>query len=55
MGDPPRYPDTDDAASVEPDGGSPPGMPRWVKISGIIVGVMALLVVLGVVPIWDHR
>lgn len=32
----PRRPDTGD---------TPPGMPRWVKVSAIIVGVLVMLVV----------
>jgi hypothetical protein len=41
MADPPRYTTTDD--DVEPDRGSPPPMPRWVKWPGIIIGVLVLL------------
>jgi uncharacterized cupredoxin-like copper-binding protein len=36
-------PDTDQDTSAMTDGGSPPGMPRWVKVSGIIIGVLILL------------
>lgn len=25
------------------DGGTPPGMPRWVKVSAIVVGVLILV------------
>ncbi|MBC9725025.1 hypothetical protein [Streptomyces sp. TRM68367] len=50
MADPPRYPDADDGTGVEPDSGlpssGPPRAPRWVKVSGIIVGVLILLVVI---------
>jgi hypothetical protein len=42
MADPPRDPDPGVAA----DRGSPPGIPRWVKVSGIIVAVLILLVVI---------
>jgi hypothetical protein len=49
MGDPPPYPDsegeTGDETGVGPDRESKPGMPRWVKVSGIIVGVLVVLVV----------
>ena len=38
MTDPPRSPDT----GVGPDRGE--GMPRWVKVSGIIVIILVLLV-----------
>jgi hypothetical protein len=41
MADPINYPDT----GVGPDRESPPGMPRWVKVSAIIIGVLALVVV----------
>jgi hypothetical protein len=34
-----------DDIGVEPDRESTPGMPRWVKVSGIIVGVLILLVI----------
>jgi hypothetical protein len=44
MADPPAYPDTDDTG-VGPDRGAPPGMPRWVKVFGIIALVAALLFV----------
>ena len=46
MGDPPRARDPGEAAGVGADRGSPPGMPRWVKVSGIIVAVLALLLVI---------
>lgn len=36
MTDAPRHPDTGD---------TPPGVPRWVKISAIVVGVLVVLVV----------
>lgn len=35
-----------DDTSPETDGSSPPGMPRWLKMSGIIVLVVILLVVI---------
>lgn len=46
MADPPPSPDADDG-TAEPDPGSPehPGMPRWVKVSGVVVGVLILLAV----------
>jgi hypothetical protein len=50
MGDPPPYPDsegvTGDETRVGPDRESKPGMPRWVKVSGIIAIVLVLLVVI---------
>jgi hypothetical protein len=45
MGDPPRARDPGENAGVTADRGSPPGMPRWVKVSGIIVAVLVLLLV----------
>jgi hypothetical protein len=41
MDDPPR-----DPAGVGADRGSPPRMPRWVKMSLILVAVLVLLVVI---------
>jgi len=41
MTDPPPNPDT----GVEPDRGSQPRMPRWVKVSGIVVIFLVLLVI----------
>jgi hypothetical protein len=46
MADPPRGPDTGEDAGVAADHRSPPGMPRWVKVSGVIVAVLVLLVVI---------
>jgi hypothetical protein len=46
MADRPGDPDTGEDAGVAADHGSPPGMPRWVKVSGIIVAVLVLLVVI---------
>jgi len=43
MADPPRSPNTGDDTGVGSDRGE--GMPRWVKVSGIIVIVLVLLVV----------
>jgi len=45
MADQPRYPDTGEDAGVGLDRGSPPRVPRWVKVSGIVVAVLVLLVV----------
>jgi hypothetical protein len=42
MADPSRRRDT---AGVGADGASPPRMPRWVKLSLIVVAVLVLLVV----------
>jgi hypothetical protein len=46
MADPPRSRDPVEAADLAADRGSPPGMPRWVKVSGIIVAVLVLLLVI---------
>lgn len=40
MTDPARSPDTREDTSVSPGGASPPGMPRWVKISLLIVAAL---------------
>lgn len=45
MADPPREPDTGDDTSVGHDRGSPPHMPRWVKVFGIIAIVLVLVFV----------
>ena len=45
MADPPRSRDPVEAADLA-DRGSPPGMPRWVKVSGIIVAVLVLLLLI---------
>jgi hypothetical protein len=45
MADPPRARDPGEAADMAAERGSPPGMPRWVKVSGIIVAVLVLLLV----------
>jgi hypothetical protein len=45
MADPPRARDPGEDAGVAADHRSPPGMPRWVKVSGIIVAVLVLLLV----------
>jgi hypothetical protein len=45
MADPPRARDPSKDADLAPDRGSPPPMPRWVKVSGIIVAVLVLLLV----------
>ncbi|UGY92412.1 hypothetical protein [Streptomyces gobiensis] len=41
MADVPRRPDT----GLGSDRGSPPGMPRWVKVSGIVVAALVLLAI----------
>lgn len=48
MADPPLYSETDtgDDTGVGPGRGSKPGMPRWVKVFGIIAIVLVLLVVI---------
>jgi hypothetical protein len=46
MADPPRSRDPGENAGVTAERGSPPGMPRWVKVSGIIVAVLVLLLVI---------
>jgi hypothetical protein len=48
MFDPPRSPENVEAV---PDRGSPPRMPRWVKWSAIVIGVLFLLL-LFVLPLF---
>jgi hypothetical protein len=45
MADLPSDPDTGDDTGVRPTADRPPSTPRWVKVFGIIVGVVVLLVV----------
>jgi hypothetical protein len=45
MADLPPDPDTGDDTGVRPTADRPPSTPRWVKVFGIIVGVVVLLVV----------
>jgi len=45
MADRPRDIDTGDDIGVGPDAGSPPRMPRWVKVAAIIVGVLVVVFV----------
>lgn len=46
MADPSRYPDAAEGADADSGRGVPPRTPRWVKVSGIVVGVLILLVVI---------
>jgi hypothetical protein len=46
MADPPRSGDPGEAADLAADHRSPPGMPRWVKVSGLIVAVLVLLLLI---------
>ena len=45
MADPPRARDPSKDADMAAERGSPPGMPRWVKASGIIVAVLVLVLI----------
>jgi hypothetical protein len=47
MADPPSPSRPGEDAGVTTDRGSPPGMPRWVKVSGIIAAVLVLLLIVG--------
>jgi hypothetical protein len=49
MADQPAYSDTSGDTSAEPDPGSPPSTPRWVKVSGIIGLVVILVLVIALV------
>jgi hypothetical protein len=55
MADPARSRDPDEDAGVTADRGSPPGMPRWVKVSGIIVAVLVLLLLMLLIAGGGHR
>jgi hypothetical protein len=46
MADQPHQPDTGEAGDVENEVGSAPGIPRWVKVSGIVAIILALVVVI---------
>jgi hypothetical protein len=46
MADRPPDPDTGNHTGVRPTADRPPGTPRWVKVSGIIVGVLVLVFVI---------
>ena len=46
MTDPHRHPDTSDDSGTQYDGDSGTGIPRWVKVVGIVVAVLAVLVVI---------
>ncbi|MGP3925125.1 hypothetical protein [Streptomyces sp. 8N616] len=46
MADPPSGPDTGDDTGMGPDRGSTPGMPRWVKVFGLIALVVVVLLVI---------
>jgi hypothetical protein len=41
----PRSPEADDATGMEAHR-PPPGMPRWLKVSGIILAVLIVLLVI---------
>lgn len=43
MTEPSRYLDSDDDADVRPGGEPDAGLPRWVKISGIVAIIVVLL------------
>jgi hypothetical protein len=45
MTDRPRSPQPDDDSGMVDDRESAPGIPRWVKVVGIVLAVVALLVV----------
>jgi hypothetical protein len=42
----PPYPDSNSDTSVRPDRRSPPGIPRWVKVFGIIFIALVLAFVI---------
>jgi hypothetical protein len=46
MTDPPHDTDTSDDDGTKYDYESPTGIPRWVKVVGIVLAILALLVVI---------
>ena len=55
MADLSPYPDTGDETGAEPDRGSPPGTPLWVRVFGIIALVVILLFVILLSTRGPHR
>ena len=60
MTDPPPYPTGEDPG-LEVDQDTTTGLPRWVKVSGVVFGVLVvLLIVLGLTGLlgghgpWEH-
>ena len=60
MTDPPPYP-TGEGPGLEVDQDTTTGLPRWVKVSGVVFGVLVvLLIVLGLTGLlgghgpWQH-
>jgi len=47
MADPSRHPDAAEGANAGSGREVPPHMPRWVKVFGIVAGVLVLLLVIG--------
>jgi hypothetical protein len=60
MADPPPYPDSNGDTGDEPGRRTLTGTPRWVKVFGIVVIVLALLFVILIFSgghdpsMWDH-
>ena len=47
MADPPRYPENEEDAGVNPDHGAARSKPRWVFVLGILIAIaLVLLIVL---------
>ena len=46
MTDSTRHPEGSSDDGTDLSGGAPPRMPRWVKLTGIIVGVLIVLILL---------
>ena len=47
MADPPRYPENEEDAGVNPDRGAARSKPRWVFVLGILIAMaLVLLIVL---------
>jgi hypothetical protein len=52
MPDPPRHPDAE--TGHDTSRGGPPGVPRWVKVSGIVVAILVLALVAVMLIGGDH-
>ncbi|MBA2532153.1 MAG: hypothetical protein H0V23_08615 [Nocardioidaceae bacterium] len=50
-----RYPGTNPDTGIDTNRGAPPGVPRWVKVAGVIVAILILaLVVIMFIGAGDH-
>ena len=54
MADPTPSPEAGDGIGVAPEGASPPGTPRWVKVVGLVAIVVVLLMVVALLAGGGH-